>query len=293
MDQVSGCPVNDTSQPVAASRDNGIDVVGLWWIVWDHRILVALTTTVCVVVALFIALTATPIYRASVVVTETPDTGLGGDNGMGGQLGGLASLAGLALGAGGQHPERQAVLRSRNLVEQFVARPDVLPELMKKAKPGQSLWLTAERFRKSVLDIEEDKLKDTTTITIDWVDPAVAARWANEFIALANQLLRTQAAEDAARNVAYLEDQVERTHSVEIQKVMYDLIQQESQRLMLAKGRVDYAFTVDDPAVKPEMRISPRRTLLVASGLVAGMLLGCYIAWIRVRFARRALRTRG
>jgi uncharacterized protein involved in exopolysaccharide biosynthesis len=284
--------VNVSQGAPTTGSENEIDLIGLWWIVWDHRILVAAVTVMCTLGALFIALTATPLYRASVVMTETPDTGLGSQTGMAGQLGGLASLAGLALGAGGQHPERQAVLRSRNLVEQFVSRPDVLPKLMAHAKPGQGVWVTVEIFRKSVLDIEEDKLKATTSVTIDWVDPAVAARWANEFVALANQLLRNQAIEDASRNVAFLEDQVQRTHSVDIQRVMYELIQQETQRLMLAKGRMDYAFTVADPAVKPEVRVSPRRTLLVLSGFTAGFLLGSYLAWARIRFARRRVRAR-
>jgi uncharacterized protein involved in exopolysaccharide biosynthesis len=283
--------VNDI-QRAPSSAENEIDLIGLWWIVWDHRTLVATTTVLCALVALFVALTATPLYRASVVMTETKDTGLGAaESGMAGQLGGLASLAGLALGAGGEHPERQAVLRSRHLVEEFVSKPDVLPHLMRGAKPGQSLWLTVERFRRSVLDIEEDKLNATTTVTMDWVDPAVAARWANEFVALANEQLRKQAMQDADRNVKYLEDQVERTHSVDIQKVMYGLIERETQRLMLANGRMDYAFTVADPAVKAEVRVSPKRTLLVLSGITAGFLLGCYIAWVRVRFARRRVRT--
>ena len=279
-------------QRAPSSAENEIDLIGLWWIVWDHRILVAATTVLCALVALFVALTATPLYRASVVMTETKDTGLGAaESGMAGQLGGLASLAGLALGAGGEHPERQAVLRSRHLVEEFVSKPDVLPHLMRGAKPGQSLWMTIERFRRSVLDIEEDKLKATTTVTMDWVDPAVAARWANEFVALANEQLRKQAMQDADRNVKYLEDQVERTHSVDIQKVMYGLIERETQRLMLANGRMDYAFTVVDPAVKAEVRVSPKRTLMVLSGITAGFLLGCYVAWVRVRFARRRVRT--
>jgi uncharacterized protein involved in exopolysaccharide biosynthesis len=285
--------VNDVSQPATSASENEIDLVGLWWLVWDHKVLVGACTALVTLAALFIALTATPLYRASVVMTESKDTGLGGaESGMAGQLGGLASLAGLALGTGAEHPERSAVLRSRHLVEQFVSRPDVLPLLMAKAKPGQSVWLTVERFRKSVLDIEEDKLKSTTTVTMDWTDPAVAARWANEFVALANQELREQTIEDATRNVAYLEDQVQHARSVDLQKVMYQLIEQETQRLMLAKGRVDYAFTVADPAVMPEVRVSPKRTLLVLSGIVAGFLLGCYVVWVRSRFARRRVRTR-
>lgn len=270
-----------------AGSENEIDFVGLWWIAWDHRIVVAVTTAVCTLVALVIALTATPLYRATVVVTETSENGMDAEAGMAGRFGGLASLAGLALGENGPHPERQAVLRSRHLVEEFVKSSEVLPLLVSRAKAGDSVWMIVERFRRNVLDIQEDKLKGTTTVTIDWIDPTVAARWANQFVALANQELRSKAIEEGSRNVAYLEDQVERTHSVDIQMVMYKLIEHETQSLMLAKGRTEYAFTVADPAVKPEMRVSPKRTLLVLSGIAVGLFLGCYVAWVRTRFARR------
>ena len=272
-------------QSALYSAGDEIDLVGLWWIVWDHRKLVAVTTAICTLVALAIALTATPLYRASVTVTQTPDTGLSTEGGMAGQLGGLA---GLALGTGGQHPERQAVLRSRHLVEEFVTRPDVLPLLSAHDKQGhRSLWLTVELFRKNALDIQEDKLKGTTTVTIDWTDPEVARRWADEFVALANALLREKAMDDATRNVAYLKDQADHATSVEIQQVMYRLIEQETRTLMLAKGRIEYAFTVVDPAVKAEVRISPKRTLLVLSGIAVGLFLGSFIVWVRAHFSRR------
>ena len=86
--------------------------------------------------------------------------------------------------------------------------------------------------------------------------------------------------------MAYLKEEVDHTTSVELQKVMYRLIEQQTRTLMLAKGRVEYAFMTVDPAVKAEVRVSPRRTLMVFSGMVVGGLLGCYIAWLRKRFAR-------
>jgi uncharacterized protein involved in exopolysaccharide biosynthesis len=267
------------------SNEDEIDFVTLWWMIWDHKTLVGATALVCTAVALVLALTATPLFRSVVVMTEVRESGLSTDAAMAGELGGLATLAGIDLN--GQHPERQAVLRSRHLVEEFVQRPDVMQLLRAGAKEPMTLWGIVERFRRSVLDIQEDKLKGIVSITIDWGDPAVAARWADEFVALANEQLRDKAVADATRNVAYLKDQVEHTTSVEIQKVMYGLIEQQTKALMLAKGRPEYAFTVVDPAVKAEIRISPKRKLIVLSGLTVGLFLGSYIAWLRTRFARR------
>jgi uncharacterized protein involved in exopolysaccharide biosynthesis len=55
---------------------------------------------------------------------------------------------------------------------------------------------------------------------------------------------------------------------------------------MLANGRVEYAFTIVDPAVASEVRVSPRRALMGISGIAIGLFLGTFIAWLRDKFAR-------
>ncbi|TML06742.1 MAG: hypothetical protein E6G39_21060 [Actinobacteria bacterium] len=285
-DDVSRCRVNDASQQVPTSREDEIRLIDLWWIVWERKVLVAVTIIIGALVALFLALTATPLYRSTAVLTEVQESPFDVSSGLSG-VGGLASLGGLGLGGNGPHPERQAVLKSRHLVEEFVKRPDVFPLLVSGEKDAKkrSLWMTVEMFRRNVLDIVDDKLKGTTTVTMDWKNAAVAARWAAEIVTLSNQLLRDSAIDDATRNVAFLKDLAEHTNSVELQKVMYRLIEQETRKLMLAKGRMEYAFAVADPPVTAEVRISPRRTLTVLSGIAVGGFLGCYIAWLRTRFA--------
>jgi uncharacterized protein involved in exopolysaccharide biosynthesis len=275
-----------STQRVSASQDDEIDLVALWHIAWTHKLLIAITTIVCTAIAVVLALTATPIFRATVVVTPVKDTGMGGEGGLSSEVGGLASLAGVSLGESGPNLERQAILVSRGLVDEFVKSKDVFPVFTKGAKPPESLWTAVERFRHSVVDIEEDKLKGTTTITMDWVDPRVAAQWANQFVALANDLVRQRAIKDSSREIAYLNDQLQKTNELEVRKGMYNLIETETKTLMLANGRVEYAFTIVDPAVASEVRVSPRRALMGISGIAIGLFLGTFIAWLRDKFAR-------
>jgi LPS O-antigen subunit length determinant protein (WzzB/FepE family) len=84
-----------------------------------------------------------------------------------------------------------------------------------------------------------------------------------------------------------LNKQVAQTSSVELQHVLYQLIQNETKNLMLAHGRLEYAFTIVDPAVAPEIRFSPRRTLMVISGLFIGGIFGSLVAWARKSMRRR------
>lgn len=259
-------------------EQDGIDLVALVKIVWSYRYLVAGVAVAAGLVATVLALTATPIYRAEVVVTEVHDQGMGGIASLANQLGGLASLAGVNIGGKDPGREAQAVLQSRYLAEEYIERNKLGPELLRGAKRSTT-WFAVDRFQRDVLSVNEDQRKGVTRVTVDWTDPAVAARWANGFVALANELMRKRALDDSSRNIAYLNQQLEQSNVVELRRVMYNLIESETKTLMVANGRIEYAFRVVDPAVVPEMRISPRRTLMVAVGLVIGFVLGVLIAF--------------
>jgi uncharacterized protein involved in exopolysaccharide biosynthesis len=253
--------------------DYEFDMVSLTRVAWAHKLLVAAIVVVAGIIAVVL------------VVTVVEDNHMGGGlESIANQFGGLASLAGVSLGTGGPEREYRAVLESRHLVEEFVKRNGVVPLLQPNAKQPPRVWVAVEKFKKSVLKIDEDKVKGITTVSMDWTDPVVATRWANGFIALANELVRNRALADSSRNIEYLNKQVAQTNVVELQRVMYNLIQSETKTLMLANARAEYAFSVVDPAVVPEMRVSPKRTLMVISGLVVGLAVGVLIAWIRNKF---------
>jgi uncharacterized protein involved in exopolysaccharide biosynthesis len=278
----------NSSKHVHTDEDYEFDIVNLCRVAWAHKYLVATTSFVGALIALILALTAIPNYRATIIVTLVQETSMGGSQSIASQFGGLASLAGVNLGSGGPEREHQAVLESRHLVEEFVKRNGVLQAMQGKAPQPPRVWIEVEKFKRNVLKIDEDKLKGTTTISIDWIDPAVAARWANAFVALANELVRDKAREDSSRNIDYLNKQVEKTNVLELQKVMYNLIESETKTLMLANARLEYAYTVVDPAAVPEVRVSPKRTLMVATGLAIGLFVGVLAAWIRNKVVRKS-----
>jgi uncharacterized protein involved in exopolysaccharide biosynthesis len=222
---------------------------------------------------------ATPIYRADVTVSKVTDTNMTGAASLASQFGGLGRLAGLNFGQSGPGQEAQAVLGSWHLTEEFIRRNNILEEILPVAGETQTLWRAVEQFRETVLTLREDKVEGTTVISIKWTDPETAARWANEYAALANELIRTRALQQAEGNIEYLREQVEETNNVELERVIYNLIETQIQTLMLANARDEYAFTVVDPAVAPETRTSPRRKLIVLSAGVLGVFFGVLAAF--------------
>jgi uncharacterized protein involved in exopolysaccharide biosynthesis len=271
-------------------REGEINLGTLWRMAWESKYLILLFAAIFAAAAIIYALSATQIYRAEAVVAEVHDSNMSSAASLANQLGGLASIAGINVSTGGDSGRQaQAVLQSRTLIEDFIQREDLLPVLNENSRKPPTLWRTVKQFREGVLKIREDRRTGLTTISIEWRDPAVAASWANKIVASANGLLRARAITDSSRNIEYLNKQIAKTDAVEVQHVLYHLIEAETKTLMLANARVEYAFTVVDPAVSPEIRIRPQRTLIVLTATMIGAIIGFMVVYFR-RNSRNLLR---
>jgi uncharacterized protein involved in exopolysaccharide biosynthesis len=259
------------------------DFSRIWRVIRGAKYLVWTSTVVCAGIALAIAFAITPIFRAETVITTVRNGNLGGQSGS--PLGGLAniaSLAGVNLDSGSAADrEAKAVIESRSIVQEFIAKNDLINVLLPQSSKPPTMWLAVKSFKEGVLSIREDKRTALLTIDVDWKDPAVAAKWANSFVALANERLRGRAIDEATRNIAFLNAQIPQTSVVEVQRAIYNLIESETKTLMLANVKTEFAFTVIDPAVPPERKYSPKRSLYGLFGLFLGFTIGVLLAYVR------------
>jgi uncharacterized protein involved in exopolysaccharide biosynthesis len=260
--------------------DRDIGLGALIHVVRRYWPVVAGVTVLCTAVAVVYALTATPRFKADVVIAEVVENGAGGAGALLGKLSGFASVAGLNIGSQSNNQNSKSILKSRRLVEEFIQRNDLVQVLFRGSNVKPTLWAAVERFKEGVLTIRTDPRTEEITVSVEWTDPDTAARWANGFVALANEFVRARALAEASRNVDYLKGQIQKTNVIELQRVMYDLIESETKTLMLANARQEYAFTIIDPARSPEIRSSPKRTLLAIGGLGGGLFLGCIVAFV-------------
>jgi uncharacterized protein involved in exopolysaccharide biosynthesis len=272
--------------PADASED--LDLGVLSRLLWRRRRLVMIGSLIGALLFGISAFTAQPWFRAQVIVTPARERNQSGAGALASELGGLASLAGVDITPGGlgDMQTSAAVLESRLLAEEFIKRNGLLPELQRASSRNKSLWRATDFFKKGVLTIIKDQRRGVTTVAIDWTDPATAARWANGYVALANELIRNHALEEATRNIAYLQEQVAKTTDVELRRVMFNLIESETRTQMLANGRAEFAFQVVDPAVAPELKAGPHRLLMTLIGLTVGFGFAAVIALIAERVAR-------
>jgi uncharacterized protein involved in exopolysaccharide biosynthesis len=250
------------------------------------------------------ALVSPKMYKASVIVSPESNSpgGLGQGGGLGSvvsQFGGLASLAGLSLGADAKKAESVAVLQSEALTEKFIERNDLLPVLYAKAWDSRlkrwkatdpsktpTLWKAGQRFKGRIRSISTDPKTGLVTMTITWTDPHVAAAWANQVVKMANDFLRDKAITETRRNIDYLNEQASKTDAVGVKAAIYQIMQTEISREMLARGSDEYALKVIDPAMAPEEQSSPQIVLWTLLGLFTGVVLSLVGVFVRMSWER-------
>jgi uncharacterized protein involved in exopolysaccharide biosynthesis len=265
-----------------------MDLLAFTLMLWRHKLLVGITCLLSLAAGIAYLYIATPYYRAEVVVIPAHDDTMNDQGGgsMNDKLGGLASLAGLNIGEeSASEQTADAVLDSRQLAEDFVKGNDLVPVLLKKLK-RPTLWRAVKVFKENLSKIKKDQNKGTTKITVEWTDPATAAQWANGLLALANDEMRIRARADASRNIEYLNHQLEATTDVELRRNIYDIIETQMRTLMLANGRIEYAFRVIDAGVPPEVKSRPQAVLVLLIALAVGLAIGCTVAFVRERLAQ-------
>jgi len=261
-----------------------MDLLAIWSVLRAHARAIALCTVLSTSGAVVISIVATPMFEAQTLVFEVQE-GFGGGAALPAQLSGLASIAGVNLAGSGTN-DALAVLKSRRLVEEFIKRHDLLPVIYPDAESRPTLWRAVNDFQAGVLAIEEDRRERSVVIKVRWKDPELAADWANSIVALANEMIRTRALETSSRNIEFLNKAIAETNIVEMRDAFYRLVENETKNMMLASGRVEFAFRVVDPAVAPEQRFSPKRKAMVVVGFVLGLFLGVLYAFLDDLYVR-------
>lgn len=302
--------------------DDEIDLMELFQNIWDHKWVIAGLTFLLTLLVTFYSLTLPNQFKAQ--ASLVPVSSGGGGIGLG-QYAGLASLAGVSLprGEASKSQEALAVLQSYAFLSDFIEQRNLKPRLfadnwdgegqswvvkeptiLEKFKmrlvsngdskrsasllaPGEpSMLRTVERLR-GMLAVGDNRNNSLVTVSIEHTDPVFAAELVNELVRAINEHMRQQEMESAQRSIAFLERQVNQINLVEHRQVAFRIIEENLKNLTLAQTETDFVFRNIDPAVVPEQKSGPKRSLMVAVALVLGMMLGIFYALVRSAIVKR------
>ena len=250
----------------------------------------------CVALSVVVALLSRPVYRGETVVAPVAeDPSMSSLSGALGQLGGLASLAGGLIGKGKSWDEAIAVLKSRHVIEELVRRDTLIPILFPKGRwelrqalgggHGPTMGDAVLAMQKRVLQVREDPKSGLVTVRIDWFDPQLAAKWANDLVAIADAELRAAAVADAQASLNVLQHELETAQGVELHTAISHLVESQLKARMVAGVRAHFQYKIIDEAVPadPDKRVQPTRTTMVIAGTLAGLLLATLVVMRRYR----------
>ncbi len=273
-------------------------------IVWSRKWWIVLGGLVGAIALTVFAFLMTPQYRATVTTVWKGDeqqvSGLGA---FGGQLGSLASAAGLLPGAESSQNEALAVIKSRKFSREFIETFELLPSLFpEKWDSENNTWSerytddppdmsdAVERFDGKVRKISQDTREGTISISMQTVNPDNAAQWANDFVNMANDILKSQRITEAETSISFLTEQLGTQDSVEIRSSIFKMIESQLGTIVFARARPDFAFRIIDPAIPPDedREVWPNKPLfLISGGLLGGFLAVLSIALFAMRDRRR------
>ena len=295
------------------AMDDEIDLKELFMVLWSGKWLISAITGVAATASVAIALMLPNIYTANALLAPAEQSG-GGMSALMQQYGGLASLAGVSLPGSEDGSRAQLgmqLMKSRAFIGDFVERRDILPELMAvtawDAGSGQIVfnpesydaasktWVrevevpklptpSAQEAHKAfseILGVAQDKQTGYVTVSIEHQSPVVAAQWVNWLVEDVNAAVKAQDVAEAEKSIEYLREQVTSTSLADLQAVFFDLIQSQTETVMLAEVRQEYVFKTIDPAVVPEEKSKPSRALICVLGTLLGGMLGVVIVLIR------------
>lgn len=289
------------------------DIVRLVHIIWSGKLVVFITVGLASVLSIAYALSLPNVYAANALLAPAESSG-GALSGLVRQYGGLASLAGLPIpgGDGGSRAQLgMQLMKSRAFTHKFITERGALPELMAvrswNATTGEVIldhrrydaksktWLqdadtdlsfeptAADAYSQfsRILSVKRDNQTGYVSVKIEHQSPEIAAKWVNWLVEDVNAAVKQQDVVRAQRSVEYLKEQISQTSLADLQAMFYELIQSQTETIMLAEVRPEYVFKLIDPAVASEFRSSPNRALICVVGAFLGGIFGMLVVLLR------------
>jgi len=308
---------HELQMPTMYQANDEIDLRELFNTLWRGKWIIIALTFVLAVGSVIYALSLPNIYKAEALLAPTEESSGGRLAAMAGQLGGLASLAGVNLGSGDANKTTIAleILQSRAFLTEFVEKHDILPEIMavkswspeggiefkdelydvetrtwrRKVDPptqdAPTSWSYVKRFRE-LLSVSQAKDKGLVTLSVSHHSPEFAKYLVELLVQDINNKMRQRDINDAESSLAYLNEELKNTNLSNMHQVFYQLIEKQTQTMMLADVRPEYVFETIDPAVVPEQKSEPKRALICVLGTMLGGILGIGLVLIRQAFKK-------
>lgn len=287
-------------------KNDEINFIELFGVLKKNKLFILIFSISFALASTMFAVYKPNVYSASILLSPTSGTeNNSGIASLAGQFGGLAGMAGISLGQGSADKTDVAleIIRSRIFIKHFIDKYQILIPLMAgkewdphsevlildaniyDEKKGSwiinektnkedvpTLWEAYRKFSK-LLSISQDKTTSMITIKMEFVSPILVQRWLTWLVSDINEYVREKEKLEAQTSIDYLTEKLEKIQNNNMEKVFYQLIEEQTKNMMLIEVKPEYVFDTIDPAEVPDKKAKPQRALIILIGTVLGLML--------------------
>jgi uncharacterized protein involved in exopolysaccharide biosynthesis len=286
----------NTGVPLANQPANVTSEISVTYVlkaIWFSRWVFSVIFAVCLGISIYVVIQLPNIYKSSVLLMPNGDSS---SLSMPGQLGNLAALAGVDVGGGGNEKTVLAleIMKSKQFIIEFIKAENIKPQIIAAENwnyntgeikyaldlydPKKEQWIrevqhpkktipsdleSAEAFLEN-FTVSEDKTNGMVRLSVKHYSPELARDWLEKIVIKINEKIRFLDAEESSTAISFLNDELEKANNTEIRSMLYSLIEEQTKTLMLSKVKRDYAFSVVDPPIAPELKFKPQRGIMLA-----------------------------
>lgn len=287
-----------------------LSITSLFHLFFKNKGFIALFSLIFAISSVFIALSLSPIFSSTITLKSVQENEPSLSTGLG-MLGGLANISGSL----GLNPDEEAILAmkhavSRDFFKKLYADNEFKKNLMaydsynpndKSNKYDQSIYDSEsktwhvepiflnshKRFTTQHMKIVQEKVGGFVNISIEHKSPIIAKEWADLMFRELNKYMKEVSSQKINREVEYLNNELNKTSSSELRKVVAQLLESKIQKQMYGNISDDYIFEVVDSAYIPHERVRPSRAFICIMLTVFGAFFSCLIVFILDQFNKR------
>lgn len=272
----------DKNQKLKKTDDTEITVSMLYTVLLSCKKSIIISSLVGMLIGSTLFLLTPTSYKATALISVVKQEQQSSLSSLGG-LGGLAGLAGINLSQGNNIQSTVAIFKSRMFIEGFIEDEGLLTKLFEEDWDNQSnKWISTPPTPRAGFGIYREMMElaresdNIFRVIFIGPNPNTVAELANQSVVRLNNFMREKDIEESKRSIEYLKQQLEETNVKDSQVFLYNLIEDQTKKIMLATARKEYVFSFIDPAIVPTSKYSPIFNQYLFFGFWAGLLFSSF-----------------
>ena len=147
----------------------------------------------------------------------------------------------------------------------------------------------AVRVFKKILDIDRNYASGVYAFSLKSISPEISYSWLNWYLEDINDFFRKQEIKDTTKSIKFLESKITQTNNIEIRRVFYNIIQEQTKELMLAEVNEEYFIKLIDKPQKAYIKSGPNRFTIVAVTMAITLMMFVFLLAFLSIFNRKIL----